>query len=113
LRFAAHLQRRGLAVVTGEAFATTAAPPSSIRIALGAARSQPLLLKALEILKEALNSQAREEQVVCGGRIVCSAFAILHCQLIWKFPHIESGVSPLPSADRIAHSAILLNRRRR
>jgi DNA-binding transcriptional MocR family regulator len=64
LRFAAHLQRRGLAVVTGEAFATTAAPPSSIRIALGAARSQPLLLKALEILKEALNSQAREEQVV-------------------------------------------------
>ena len=64
LRFAAHLQKRGLAVVTGEAFATTAAPPNCIRIALGAARSRPLLLKALEILREALTSQAYEEQVV-------------------------------------------------
>ena len=64
LRFAAHLQKRGLAVVTGEAFATTAPPPNCIRIALGAARSRPLLLKALEILREALTSQAYEEQVV-------------------------------------------------
>jgi len=64
LRFAAHLQKRGLAVVTGEAFATTEAPPNCIRIALGAARSRPLLLKALEILRDALRSQAYEEQVV-------------------------------------------------
>ena len=64
LRFAAHLQKRGLAVVTGEAFATTAAPPNCMRIALGAARSRPLLLRALEILRETLTSQAYEEQVV-------------------------------------------------
>jgi DNA-binding transcriptional MocR family regulator len=63
-RFAAHLQGRGLAVVTGDAFATDASPPNAIRIALGAARSRAQLAKALEILSEALTSRAPEENVV-------------------------------------------------
>ncbi|HEY8247015.1 MAG TPA: PLP-dependent aminotransferase family protein [Hyphomicrobium sp.] len=64
VRFAAELQKRGLGVVTGDAFATTHAPPNCIRIALGAARNRPLLAKALEILRETLAAKGYDEQVV-------------------------------------------------
>jgi len=63
-RFAAHLHGKGLAVVTGDAFATDASPPNAIRIALGAARSRAQLTKALEILSDALGSQAPDQNVV-------------------------------------------------
>ena len=63
-RFAAQLQRRGLGVVTGDAFATTQAPPNCIRIALGAARNRPMLVKALDILRETLGSKSYDENVV-------------------------------------------------
>ncbi len=63
-RFAAHLHGRGLAVVTGEAFATDASPPNAIRLALGAARGRAQLAKALEILSDALGSPAPEPHVV-------------------------------------------------
>lgn len=63
-RFAAHLNGRGLAVVTGEAFATDASPPNAIRLALGAARSRAQLARALEILSEALASPAPDDEVV-------------------------------------------------
>ena len=63
-RFAAQLHRRGLGVVTGEAFATTQAPPNCIRIALGAARNRPMLVKALDILRETLGSKSYDENVV-------------------------------------------------
>jgi len=63
-RFAAHLHGRGLAVVTGEAFATDAAPPNAIRLALGAARNRAQLGKALEILSDALSQPAPDEVVV-------------------------------------------------
>ncbi len=64
VRFAAQLQKRGLGVVTGDAFATTHAPPNCIRIALGAARNRPMLLKALDILRETLGSKSSDDQVV-------------------------------------------------
>jgi DNA-binding transcriptional MocR family regulator len=63
-RFAAHLHGKGLAVVTGDAFATDASPPNAIRIALGAARSRAQLTKALEILSDALGSSAPDQNVV-------------------------------------------------
>lgn len=63
-RFAAHLHGRGLAVVTGEAFATDASPPNAIRLALGAARGRAQLAKALEILAEALSASAPDDHVV-------------------------------------------------
>ena len=63
-RFAAQLHRRGLGVVTSDAFATTQAPPNSIRIALGAARNRPMLVKALDILRETLSSKSYDENVV-------------------------------------------------
>jgi DNA-binding transcriptional MocR family regulator len=63
-RFAAHLNGRGLAVVTGEAFATDASPPNAIRLALGAARSRAQLARALEILSEALAAPAPDDEVV-------------------------------------------------
>lgn len=62
--FAAHLHGRGLAVVTGEAFAVDGPAPNAIRIALGAARNRMQLAKALEILSEALNARAPSEAVV-------------------------------------------------
>jgi DNA-binding transcriptional MocR family regulator len=64
VRFAAQLQKRGLGVVTGDAFATTQPPPNCIRIALGAARNRPMLVKALEILRETLGAKGYDEQVV-------------------------------------------------
>ena len=63
-RFAAQLHRRGLGVVTGDAFATTQAPPNCIRIALGAARNRPMLVKALDILRETLGSKSYDDNVV-------------------------------------------------
>lgn len=63
-KFAAHLQRRGLGVVTADAFATMPAPPDCIRIALGAAPSRATLVKALEILRQSLTADDLDEQVV-------------------------------------------------
>jgi len=63
-RFAAHLNGRGLAVVTGDAFATGPTPPNAIRLALGAARSRAQLGKALDILCDALRGRAPDPQVV-------------------------------------------------
>ena len=63
-RFVAHVGGRGLAVVTAEAFATDAAPPNAIRLALGAARSQAQLARALAILAEALGGADAEPQIV-------------------------------------------------
>ena len=63
-RFAALLGGRGLAVVTDEAFATGPNTPNAIRLALGAARSQAQLAKALAILTDALGSAVPETQIV-------------------------------------------------
>ena len=63
-RFAAQLQKRGLGVVTGDAFATTHAPPNCIRIALGAARNRATLTRALAILRETLSAKTPDEHVV-------------------------------------------------
>ena len=64
VRFAAQLQKRGLGVVTGEAFATTRAA-AELHTHCARSRPQPShALKALEILRDALRSQAYEEQVV-------------------------------------------------
>lgn len=63
-RFAAHLQGRGLAVVTSEAFATDRSPPNAIRLALGAAKSRADLARALDILSEVLDQPPPDEIVV-------------------------------------------------
>lgn len=64
-RFVAQLQNRGLAVVTGEAFAAdAAAAPNAIRIALGAARSRAQLARALDILRDALDGASPDALVV-------------------------------------------------
>ncbi len=63
-RFAAHLQRRGLGVVTAGAFATSERAPDCIRIALGAAPGRPTLGKALEILRQSLTADETSDQVV-------------------------------------------------
>ncbi|HEX2843091.1 PLP-dependent aminotransferase family protein [Hyphomicrobium sp.] len=63
-RFAAELRGRGLAIVTGEAFAAGDTSANAIRIALGAARSRAQLVKALDILADALNARAPDKQVV-------------------------------------------------
>lgn len=63
-RFAAHLQRRGLGVVTADAFATSESAPDCIRVALGAAPSRPTLVKALEILRQSLSADDVGEHVV-------------------------------------------------
>jgi DNA-binding transcriptional MocR family regulator len=54
--FATHLQRRGLAVVTGDAFAVDTAVPQAVRVALGAARNRPDLARALQLLADALHA---------------------------------------------------------
>ena len=46
------------------AFATSKAPPDSVRVALGAARNRPMLVKALDILRETLSSKSYDENVV-------------------------------------------------
>jgi len=62
--FAAHLHRRGLGVVTADAFATTEAPANAIRIALGAAPNRATLAKGLEILRHSLHEGDIEAHVV-------------------------------------------------
>jgi DNA-binding transcriptional MocR family regulator len=63
-RFAAHLQRRGLGVVTADAFATGDDAPDCVRIALGAAPNRPTLIRALEILRQSLSADELGEHVV-------------------------------------------------
>jgi hypothetical protein len=60
--FAAHLQRRGLGVVTADAFATGDAH-DCVRVALGAAPGRPTLVKALEILRQSLTIEMGEQVV--------------------------------------------------
>jgi DNA-binding transcriptional MocR family regulator len=62
--FSAHVQRQGLAVVTSEAFSLDDAPAHAVRVALGAARSQAELARALDILAMALKSSAVTARVV-------------------------------------------------
>jgi DNA-binding transcriptional MocR family regulator len=62
--FAAHLQRRGLGVVTADAVAARNDVPDCIRVALGAAPSRPILIKALEILSQSLATSDLDEQIV-------------------------------------------------
>lgn len=63
-RFAAHLQRRGLGVVTADAFATRATAPDCIRLALGAAPGRQTLIKALDILRQSLAGNDLDEHIV-------------------------------------------------
>lgn len=63
-RFAVALERRGLAVVTADAFAVGAQPPNAVRIALGAARSRAHLSNALEIVRETLSAPTVDFGVV-------------------------------------------------
>jgi DNA-binding transcriptional MocR family regulator len=63
-RFAAHLQQRGLGVVTANAFSTSDTPPDCIRIALGAAPNRQTLNKALDILRQSLVASEANEHVV-------------------------------------------------
>lgn len=66
--FESHLNGRGLAVVTGEAFVPDAtSPPNAIRLALGAARNRGQLAKALEILKDALGARVPPDPQVPDG----------------------------------------------
>jgi len=53
--FATHLQRRGLALVTADAFNVDTAAPHAVRLALGAARSRTELARALQLLADALH----------------------------------------------------------
>jgi len=62
--FAAHLQRRGLGVVAGDAFAATDKAPDCIRIALGAAPNRSTLAKALDILAQSLGADLTTEHLV-------------------------------------------------
>jgi DNA-binding transcriptional MocR family regulator len=62
--FAGHVQRRGLAVVTSDAFNVGGAAPHAIRVSLGAARSRAELARGLDVLAAALNSAAVARQIV-------------------------------------------------
>jgi DNA-binding transcriptional MocR family regulator len=62
-RFAAHLQNRGIGVVTSDAFAVDQTAPG-VRIALGAASSRANLTRALDIVHEALTIGGYDNQVV-------------------------------------------------
>lgn len=63
-QFGLQVQKRGVAVVTSDAFATRHPAPDSVRVALGAARTRADLTRALEVLREALASHPPVEQVV-------------------------------------------------
>jgi DNA-binding transcriptional MocR family regulator len=63
-QFGLQAQRRGVAVVTSDAFATRHPAPDFVRVALGAARTRADLTRALEILRDALASHPPVEQVV-------------------------------------------------
>jgi DNA-binding transcriptional MocR family regulator len=62
-RLAAHLENRGLGVVTADAFAV-GEPARGVRIALGAARNRTTLGRALDILRETLATGSYDNQVV-------------------------------------------------
>ena len=62
--FAAHLQRRGLALVTASAFDVGTAPPHAVRVALGAARSRSDLSRALQLLADTMRAQGPAAVVV-------------------------------------------------
>jgi DNA-binding transcriptional MocR family regulator len=64
IEFASHVQHRGLAIVTAEAFSVGESEPNAIRVSLGAARSRAELVQALEILATALQSPAARPQMV-------------------------------------------------
>jgi DNA-binding transcriptional MocR family regulator len=63
-QFAGHLQRRGLAVVTSDAFNVGAEAPNAIRVSLGAARSRAELARGLDILAALLRFSATARQIV-------------------------------------------------
>jgi DNA-binding transcriptional MocR family regulator len=63
-QFGLHVQKRGVAVVTSDAFATRHPAPDFVRVALGAARTRADLKRALEILRDALVSHPPLDHVV-------------------------------------------------
>lgn len=63
-QFGLHVQKRGVAVVTSDAFATRHPAPGFVRVALGAARTRADLTRALEILRDALASHPPLDHVV-------------------------------------------------
>jgi DNA-binding transcriptional MocR family regulator len=63
-QFGIQVQKRGVAVVTSDAFATRHPAPDFVRVALGAARTRADLTRALEILRDALASHPAVEHVV-------------------------------------------------
>ena len=62
--FAAHLRRRGLAIVTAEAFSVEAPAMHAVRVSLGAAGSRSELVGALDIVVAALRAPAARTSVV-------------------------------------------------
>jgi DNA-binding transcriptional MocR family regulator len=63
--FASHVQRRGLTVITSDAFNTgPAAPPHAIRVSLGAVPSRADLARGLNMLSTALDSSPVAREVV-------------------------------------------------
>jgi hypothetical protein len=58
------VQKRGVAVITSDAFATRHPAPDFVRVALGAARTRADLRRALEILRDALVSHPPLDHVV-------------------------------------------------
>jgi len=62
--FSDHVQRRGLAVVTSEAFSVGSEPPHAIRISLGAVPSRAELARGLDLLATSLRSSAVTRQIV-------------------------------------------------
>ncbi len=62
--FAAHVQRRGLTVVTSDAFNTGPTAPHAIRISLGAVPSRAELVRGLNMLSASLNSASVARDIV-------------------------------------------------
>jgi DNA-binding transcriptional MocR family regulator len=63
-QFGLHVQKRGVAVITSDAFATRHPASDFVRVALGAARTRADLRRALEILRDALVSHPPLDHVV-------------------------------------------------
>jgi DNA-binding transcriptional MocR family regulator len=62
--FSEHVRRRGLAVVTSDAFSVTADTPHAIRVSLGAVPTRPELARGLDVLAAALRYAPLARQVV-------------------------------------------------
>jgi DNA-binding transcriptional MocR family regulator len=62
--FAGHLQRRGLTVVTSDAFSTTPSVPHAIRISLGAVPGRADLARGLAMLAAALDASPAARDIV-------------------------------------------------